>query len=190
MSPPAQDDPRSDQALIAAANAGDVRAFEALYFRYRDYALRLATRYAGDYDTAIDAVQESFTYFYNKFPGFTLTAKMTTFLFPVVKHNALSAKKKARRAQGDHDPDILHSVADHHAPPAPAEDDGQSDIHALLVNLPQGQREVLLLRFVDGLQLDEIATALDIPLGTVKTRVHHALKKLRDDPKLKKYFLD
>jgi len=46
--------------------------------------------------------------------------------------------------------------------------------------LPEAQREVVLLRFGDDLNLAEIALALDLPLGTVKSRLHHALKKLRD----------
>jgi RNA polymerase sigma-70 factor (ECF subfamily) len=53
----------------------------------------------------------------------------------------------------------------------------------VLANLPLKQREVLLLRFVDGFSLDEIADALEIPLGTVKSRLHTALNTLRDDPR-------
>ena len=54
--------------------------------------------------------------------------------------------------------------------------------------LPETHREVVLMRFVDGLSLDEIATALDIPLGTVKSRLHNALNALRADPRVRKYF--
>ena len=55
----------------------------------------------------------------------------------------------------------------------------------MLANLPAQQREVLMLRFVDGFNLEEIANALEIPLGTVKSRLHNALKTLRDDPRTK-----
>ena len=51
-------------------------------------------------------------------------------------------------------------------------------------SLPEGQREVLLMRFVDGMQLDEIAVALAIPLGTVKSRLHNAIQTLRADPRV------
>lgn len=186
MSPSAHDDPRSDQELVAAANRGDDSAFAALYHRYAPYCMKLAMRFCGEYETASDAVQDSFTYLYKKFPGFTLTAKMTTFLFPVVKHNALAAKKKARRTQGDHDSEVLVGVAGGEDDPADHEESG--DIQTLLARLPEGQREVLLLRFVDGLMLDDIAEMLEIPLGTVKTRIHHAIKKLQDDPNVKKFF--
>lgn len=188
MSPPAHDDPRTDEQLVAAANRGDAGAFTALYLRHEPYCMKLAMRFAGEYELAADAVQDTFTYFYKKFPGFTLTAKLTTFLFPVVKHNALAAKKKARRAQGDHDAQMLDGVAGNGAADDPADRDEAGDLHALLARLSEGHREVLLLRYVDGLMLEEIAELLQIPLGTVKTRVHHAIKKLQDDPNVKKYF--
>ena len=183
-----QDDSRSDLDLIDAVNQGDANAFETLYLRHRDYTLRIAMRFSGHRDLALDAVQDSFIYFYKKFPGFTLTAKLTTFLYPVVKHNALSLKQKARRAQGDASDEALKAQPDTDPSNDPAQAQSPDDLHALLGTLPDAQREVLVLRFVDGLSLDEIAKSLDIPLGTVKTRVHHAIRKLRESPAAKKYF--
>ena len=58
----------------------------------------------------------------------------------------------------------------------------------LVASLPEAQREVLMLRFVDGMPLGEIAAALGLPLGTVKTRIHHAVRKLREDPATQKFF--
>jgi len=182
------DDTRSDLELVDAVNLGDAAAFEALYLRHREYATRIAMRFSGQRDIALDAVQDSFVYFYKKFPGFTLTAKLTTFLYPVVKHNALSAKHKAHRAQGDTGEQALLGVADDAAGNDPARADAPGDLAAVLHSLPDTQREVLVLRFVDGLSLEDIAKAMDIPLGTVKTRIHHAIKKLREDPVAKKHF--
>lgn len=179
-------DPRSDHDLIDAVNAGDVKAFESLYYRHRDYALRLAMRFTGERNLALDAVQDSFVYFYKKFPGFVLTAKLTTFLYPVVKHNALSLKQKAKRTQGDTSEEALK--AQPAAENDPAESVSSEDLHALLAGLPDAQREVLVMRFVDGLSVEEIGSALDIPVGTVKTRTHHAIRKLRESPAAKKYF--
>lgn len=182
------DDPRSDLDLIDALNAGDAAAFETLYLRHRDYALRITMRFAGERELALDAVQDSFVYFYKKFPGFTLTAKLTTFLYPVLKHNALAAKQKARRAQGDTSDEALQAQPDADQQNDPAKADAPGDLHAVLAALPDAQREVLMMRFVDGLALEEIASSLDIPLGTVKTRIHHAIRKLREDPIAKKHF--
>lgn len=183
-----RNDSRSDLDLIDAVNHGDAEAFDTLYLRHRDYAIRIAMRFSGERDLALDAVQDSFVYFYQKFPGFTLTAKLTTFLYPVVKHNALSAKHKARRTQGDTSDEALQAQPDRDRAADPAQADAPGDLHTVLANLPDAQREVLTLRFVDGLPLEDIAKTLDIPLGTVKTRIHHAIKKLREDPIAKKHF--
>jgi RNA polymerase sigma-70 factor (ECF subfamily) len=58
----------------------------------------------------------------------------------------------------------------------------RAELAAALAGLSPPQREVVLMRFVDDLELAEIAAALDVPLGTVKSRLHHALARLRDDP--------
>ena len=55
-------------------------------------------------------------------------------------------------------------------------------------SLPAAQREVLLLRYADDMNLGEIAAALDVPAGTVKSRLHHALRALREDPRTRHYF--
>jgi RNA polymerase sigma-70 factor (ECF subfamily) len=66
--------------------------------------------------------------------------------------------------------------------------EGRAGLAGVLAQLPEPQREVLLLRFVDGFSLEEIAGALHVPPGTVKSRLHHALAALRRDPLTKKFF--
>jgi RNA polymerase sigma-70 factor (ECF subfamily) len=64
----------------------------------------------------------------------------------------------------------------------------KSELEAALSSLPEEQREVLLLRFVDNLKLSEIAEAAAVPLGTVKSRLHNALHALREDPRTRLFF--
>ena len=64
----------------------------------------------------------------------------------------------------------------------------KSILAIVLASLSTEQREVLQLRFVDGLSLAEIADAMEIPLGTVKSRLHNALTSLRKDPRTKNFF--
>src|SRR4030042_1488274 len=87
----------SDQELIELANKGSYEAFEALYRRYRDWVYRLAWRFTGNRADALDVLQETFTYLLGKFPGFELTAAMTTFLYPVVRHVSLRIRSKRSR---------------------------------------------------------------------------------------------
>ena len=175
-------DPRTDQDLIAAANGGDASAFETFYDRYRDWVVRLAYRFTGDRHEALDVLQETFAYWLKKFPGFRLSSGVTTFLYPVVKNTALAIRRKRARAISDSD--VLDHVPAPDAPPSTS----KADLAQVLAILPAAQREVLLMRFVDGMTLAEIAAALAIPLGTVKSRLHHALETLRNDERTQAYF--
>ena len=181
-------DRRSDEELIGVCNVGDApeaaRAFEALYRRHRDFVLRVARRFTRDRELALDALQETFAYLLNKFPpagsGLTLTARLPTLLYPAAKNAAITAARKARRAAGAGDAELDELPAE--VPPDAA------PIDAALTALSPERREVVTLRFVDDLSLAEIAVALDVPLGTVKSRLHLALKELREDPRIKDLF--
>src|SRR5205823_10785951 len=133
MPPPA--DPRSDQELIADINAGDAAAFDALYYRYRDRALRLAVRFTGDHDDALDVLQETFAYLFRKFPGFVLTAQMTTFLYPVVRNLSLAARRKRRSTEAINE-EMPGFVAAGDAEAA------RSELAAAMANLSAVHREV------------------------------------------------
>ncbi len=175
----------SDQELIELANKGYSEAFEAHYRRYRDWVYRLAWRLTGNRADALDVLQETFTYLLGKFPGFELTASMTTFLYPVVRHVSFRIRSKSRRFESDEQ--ILDELA---APESEETEHYRSELAAVLTVLPDEQREVLLMRLVDDMSLKEIATALNIPIGTVKSRLHHALRTLRHDRRTRDYFLE
>lgn len=174
------DDPRTDLDLIRAINDGDESAFAALYLRYRDRVASLAFRFTQHHDDALDVMQETFTYFLRKFPGFVLTSSLMTFFYPAVKNLSLATRRKRLRATGREE-----RIDELLAPPASAE---PSELAQALSSLGDAHREVILLRFVDGLSLEEIAGALDVRLGTVKSRLHNALWLLRSDPHAQRYF--
>jgi RNA polymerase sigma-70 factor (ECF subfamily) len=176
-----REDTRSDEALIAAVNHGDTAAFDALYYRYRDWVANLAYRFTGDRELALDVLQETFVYLAKKFPEFQLTARLTTFLYPAVRNLSIAARRKLTRYQGDSG--IFETMTATVEQPAT-----QTDLAAVLAQLQEEHREVLLLRFVDGLTLEEIAAAMSVPLGTVKSRLHYALKTLRENPETKEFF--
>lgn len=179
-----QIDSRSDDELVASLNAGDASAFDVLYFRYRDWVVNLAFRFTGDREISLDVLQETFLYLLKKFPGFRLTAQMKTFLYPAVKNLSIAAHKKNRRFQSSEED--LQKIDNTLAAETSIVENDQ--LAAVISNLSSEHREVLLLRFVDGLSLAEISEALDIPLGTVKSRLHNALATLRADPHTKVLF--
>jgi RNA polymerase sigma-70 factor (ECF subfamily) len=175
----------SDSELIESINKGDSEAFERLYYRYRDWVYRLAWRFTGNSADALDVLQETFTYLLGKFPGFKLTSSMTTFLYPAVRHISITISSKKNRIKTEED--MLDE------PVAPTSQEtvlSRSELAAAIAILPDQQREVLLMRFVDDMSLNEIAAALNIPLGTVKSRLHNSLQTLRCDRRTKDYFLE
>ena len=178
-------DPRfenlSDAELVEICNSGRrrdaIEAFDSLYRRHRDYVTRVALRYSSDRDVAADALQDTFLYLLKKFPpsgaGLILTARLRSFLYPVARNLTLTALRQTRRREQnvDLEPDQM---------PDPRTVDPQyENLAKAMQGLSARHREVLLLRFVDGMRLNEIAEALDVPPGTVKSRLHFAIRDLR-----------
>lgn len=173
---PVTPDPRSDAELTAAYARGDVRAFEALYHRHKRAVFRFARRFTGDDALADDVVQETFRAVVDQAATLRVRGELTGWLYVVAKRAALRAREKAHRSQGD--PHDLARAVDVHDASAP--DDTAGDVARRVAALPEIQREVVLLRFVDDWSLEAIAAALEVPLGTVKSRLHNALRAMRE----------
>ena len=170
-----------DAALVDRANAGEHAAFEELYHRHRDWVASLAYRFTRDRELALDVAQETFLHLLRQFPGFELRAQLRTYLYPIVRHVSISLQSKAMRK-----PSIFDTAA---ATSDRLESETASELGQAIARLSPAQAEVLMLRFGDDLTLEEIAQALQIPLGTVKSRLHNALDALRRDAETKEFFL-
>jgi RNA polymerase sigma-70 factor (ECF subfamily) len=173
----------NEAELVSAASRGDARAFDLLYARHFEWVYRLALRTTGSREDALDVAQETFLHLLAKLPELELTAKLTTYLHPIVVHRALDARR--RRGRIANDEAALEAALARPTEPSSIE---REDLLHVLRALSAEQREVLLLRFSEGFELQEIAAALAIPLGTVKSRMHQALEQLRLDPRLARFF--
>lgn len=174
-----QSDHQTDAQLVDALFRGDAAAFESLYYRHRDRVLRLAFRFTRNEQDALDITQDAFIHLHSRSQTFVLTGKLTTYLYPVVKNLALAAARRRDRA-------ATVALNDDSIPTQA--DAATSELELVVAGLPEGQREVLLMRFVDDMALAEIAEALSIPTGTVKSRLHLAIQALRADPRTRDYF--
>jgi RNA polymerase sigma-70 factor (ECF subfamily) len=165
----------SDEALVARARHGDDQAFATLYRRHRDWVVRVAYRITGNHQDALDVLQEAFVYLFRKLgdPSFVLSSTLRGFLHPTVRHLAVDRR---RRRRPEIDSDELADVLA--APPDPMPGSAR-DLHAAVAALPPAQRDVVVMRFADDLSLQQIADASGVPLGTVKSRLHHALAAVR-----------
>ncbi len=160
----------SDEELIRAFRDGNDAALGALYDRHHAWAASVAFRFTRDRDEALDLLQDAFTYLLRRRTSLEPGTSLKALLYTILKHRAIDLGSRKKRP-----------LALDFNPPAPSTPDA-GDIPLLLKDLNEGQREVVLLRFVDGLDLAAIAAALEVPLGTVKSRLHGALDILRRNP--------
>ena len=177
----------SDPELVELCNDGSrseaVKAFETLYQRHRDYVTRVSLRFCYDREIAADVLQETFIYLLEKFPptgkGLVLSAQLRSLLYPVARNLTLSAIRRRRRD------DPTTGVEPDRLPDPRSVNPQYENLARMVANLSPRHREVILLRFVDDMRLKEIAEALDIPAGTVKSRLHNAIRELRNVPNIK-----
>jgi len=172
----------SDDELAARVRRGDERAFEVLYFRHREFVYRVARRFAGEDETALDAAQQTFAYLFRKLPRLRLTSKLSTYLYPIAKNFAISERRRSRRDVDREFPLGSDAPADGGA------GGGDGEVARAVASLPDAQREVLVMRIVDDMSVEEVAAATGVPAGTVKSRLFHALAALRDRPELRRYW--
>lgn len=160
----------SDEELVRAFRDGSDAALGLLYDRHHAWAVSVAFRFTRDRDEALDVLQDAFHYLLRRRATLEPGKPLRALLYTILKHRAIDrGSRKKRPLALDFNPA---------APQVPI----KSDISLMLKDLNEGQREVVLLRFVDGLDLAAIATALEVPLGTVKSRLHGALEILRRNP--------
>ncbi len=177
----------ADTELVGRALAGSERAFYDLVRRYERPIFSLIVRMVHDHAVAEDIAQESFLKAFRRLDTYDPTRKFSSWLFKIA-HNATldhlrrpSLDTRPLEAQGEGEADLVSVLADDKAP-SPEEGIGRYDLaRALdrgLRSLREEYREVLLLRFREGLSYQEIAEVTGQPLGTVKTNIHRARKEL------------
>ena len=161
-----------DQSLVARAAQGDSLAFELLYRRHRAWALALASR-LGPADDALGLVQDAFSHLLSRFPGFVLQSSMRAYLFPVLKNLAISRARRRKLRPQAWEQSLLEAL------PARETESADLGLRSRIEALSRDHQAVVLLRFYLDFRIPEIAAALEVPEGTVKSRLHHALARLR-----------
>lgn len=176
----------SDVDLVRQAKRGSHSAFEALVRRYSERAFRVAYRVVRDPDVAEEVLQEALIKAYRGLPRFEFRSSFYTWLYRIVVNLALDRRRQEKRAPSVEWEDGLAVELDPRGV-TPAQVDPELGVLRLEVRelvskgvqeLPDGQREVLLLREVEDLSYEEIANTMGISKGTVMSRLHYARKKL------------
>ncbi len=170
----------SDEALMALCREGYEQAFTVLYLRHRDAVVRFASHMLRDRDEALDVLQDTFRYVFSKIPTYEPNAKFTTLLFRVARSLAITILRKKRRIQySDILDDTLPPPEEVHPGEALDREQAKDVLERALRDLPEIYREVLLLRVAQEMSYEEISRIVDCPLGTVKSRIHLGVQRLR-----------
>jgi RNA polymerase sigma-70 factor (ECF subfamily) len=166
-----------DQALISAVLAGQPEAFEEIVLRYERAVYNLAVRTLRDSTEAQDATQEAFFKAYRALGSFRPGAKFSTWIFTICYRLCCDRLAKRKRYSDDELPDRADPAA---GPAAVAEQNDEAlRLRAAIDALPEKYRTVITLYHLQGKQYEEIATVLNLPLGTVKTHLFRAKDQLR-----------
>ncbi|MFQ5513794.1 MAG: RNA polymerase sigma factor [Myxococcota bacterium] len=182
----AGEDERSDRELVRHARSGDRQAFETLVRRYSERAFRAAYRVLGDPSQCEEVVQEAFIKAYKGLVSFESRSSFYTWLYRITVNLALDRRRSERRAPSvEWEDGVASQVEARAVTPVTVDPELASqrgEVRRLVAQgiqqLPDGQREVLLLREVEGMSYEEIATAMGISKGTVMSRLHYARKKM------------
>ena len=185
-------DGTSDEEAIRGVLTGNRDAFAVLVERYQGRAFRLALRVLRNEESARDAVQDAFLKAYSALPRFQGRSSFYTWLYRLVMNQCLDMKRrdKSERYVEWEDEGTGESSSDSLLPPEVAgvrfepaasmmRQQLRERIDEAIGRLPDGPRETLILREVNGLSYAEIAETQSIPKGTVMSRLHYARKQLQ-----------
>lgn len=176
-----------EAAIVRKVLGGDANAFETLVLEYEKNVYNIALRMTGNSEDAADMTQEAFIKAYNSLQSFRGDSKFSVWLYRIVSNVCLDfLRSKNRRptvslsVEDDDGEDAQLDVADESQSPELLLDRKltRDSVRRGLDSLPPDYRQILLLREIQGLSYDEIAQALSLEVGTVKSRIFRARKRL------------
>ena len=170
-----------DRQLAQRIARGERAAFEEFLDRYGERVHRLVRRSVPCEADAEDVTQEIFLDLYRSIGSFRGDSSLATWVYRVAMNHCLRHGEKQRAAQSRHDEAEREEAADPTADPArhAARRELQGTVHRALDELSEAHRDVVVLHELHGLTYGECAKVLDVPVGTVKSRLSNAFARLR-----------
>jgi RNA polymerase sigma factor, sigma-70 family len=160
------------EELVRRARDGDIKAFEGLVEAYKNKGFALSYSILGDRYSAEDVLQEAFIKAWRSLRALKDVSAFNTWFMRIIINLSYNEVKKRKREISIENFEDIPSVGDS------AED--RIDIQRALSGLSVDHRVILILREIDGLSYDEIAEVLNIPIGTVKSRINAARMRMRE----------
>jgi RNA polymerase sigma-70 factor (ECF subfamily) len=183
----------SDEELLTRFRQGQPEVFAVLVRRYERELFGYLRRYLGDATLAEDVFQNTFLQVYTKIGSYDLGRPVRPWLYTIATHQAIDAlrrngrhqavslnRRRDQRVRGEPD-EMAGALQSQGVTPAEAahKEERRLAVRSAVERLPDYLRQVLVLSYFQGLKYREIAEVLEIPLGTVKSRLHAALQKLQ-----------
>lgn len=180
---------KTEKELIALAKAGDERSFELLIQQCKTKAYNIALRYLRNEEDAMDALQESFIKIYRHLDGFKEGSKFDTWVYRIVVNtcNDMLRKHHGVQVESIHRSDEEEEEYTLELPdpePGPQESLLRKEQAKLILEaldkLKPDQKEVIILRDVQGFAYEEISEMLNCSIGTIKSRINRSRSRLRE----------
>ncbi len=188
-----QGDLSDEQLLLDYRRSGDRELFSELVYRYERELYSYLCRYLNDRQMAEDAFQATFMQVHLKCSMFEEGRKVRPWLYTIATHQAIDARRRNKRHRmvsldtprpsDEHDVGrLVHLLESNEADPAESAIHGErmAVVRDSLNRLPDSMHAVIHLIYYQGMKYREVAEALDIPVGTVKSRLHAAINRLSD----------
>lgn len=167
---------RTEEAyLVLKAQAGSDKAFGMLYRSYHASLLRFSYRLCHNEQLAFDAVQDAWITIARTLVDLREPSMFRARVFRAVRWRTIDLMRKRETGMLPVDEGVLNGLAVEHAPWAT-----QSQIVALVDKLPEVEQQAVHLFYLEEMKLGEIAAVLDVPAGTLKSRLNRARKRLKD----------
>lgn len=178
----------SDEKLILRFQEGDINAYNELVKRYKDRLLNFVFRYFNNREQAEDVVQDTLIKLYTHASYYKNIAKFSTWIFTIAKNNALTELRKNKRKQTDSLWTDDGKVIDINSNDQTLDRKVQNEIavdqlNKFLDEIPENFRMAVVLRDFQELSYDEISKILEIPIGTIKSRINRGRIQLAEKMK-------
>ena len=169
-----------ERALVDRCRTGDESAFAELVARYKDLVYGMVARLVADRAQADDLAQEVFLKVHRGLPYFRGEARLSTWIYRIVANVCFQAR--ARRG-----PEVPLDPSGDGRPREPGADDSafaelelRDRLEKAIARLPDNYRMLIAAHYLQGIQYEALAESLGLPLGTVKTHLHRAKRRLRE----------
>lgn len=186
----------SDLSLVRRVQRGDKAAFDALVLKYQHKVIKLVMRYVRNPAEAEDIAQEAFIKAYRALPQFRGDSAFYTWLYRIAINTAKNAVVSRERSPVEYDLDLQNPdesydmqarLKDSETPEGLVlTDEIRTTVNSAIEALPEDLRTAIVLRELEGLSYEEIATAMDCPVGTVRSRIFRAREAI--DRRLREVF--